>query len=533
MFLLTAFLAWTTHTTHLEAVEQAEAQMADFTAEAAAEWQQGLETGVLSAVRASLEYLIDTEELRGAAPLDGVPGMLFYSEICNCIDTAAVRGVFWVSMGSGTVKTHGEVPAGDGFNAWIRNEVETHGQGINNWYHANITTWGQGSERRIIAWVSQLADGGDGRVPTAALGIVAMTSGLDRTIPAILKAVGGLLSPSVMDERTNEDLFQVAVYDRNGEPLFGTEPLLGPYQAESPMASWLPGATARVAIRPEMKPFLVAGGLPRSRLPVVLGLLLVNGTLVVLGFGLLRREEEVARLRSDFIAGVSHELRTPLAQIRMFAETLMLGRVRSDAERIRSLEIIDQEARRLTMVVENVLLYSRADRRQARVNPVPADLAADVREAVQGFAILHRSRAIEVRNELQDNVIAPVDRGALKQMLLNLLDNAAKYGPPEQRITVALALFGTHARVWVDDEGPGIPKAQRVRVFDAFFRLDRDQASPVAGSGIGLSLVRELAALHHGRVWAEDAPGRGTRVVIELPGAHLRADLQPDSWAAV
>jgi signal transduction histidine kinase len=85
----------------------------------------------------------------------------------------------------------------------------------------------------------------------------------------------------------------------------------------------------------------------------------------------------------------------------------------------------------------------------------------------------------------------------------------------------------------VDDEGPGIPKAQRVRVFDAFFRLDRDQASPVAGSGIGLSLVRELAALHHGRVWAEDAPGRGTRVVIELPGAHLRAELQPDSWAAV
>ncbi|MGH7502130.1 MAG: sensor histidine kinase, partial [Longimicrobiales bacterium] len=274
-------------------------------------------------------------------------------------------------------------------------------------------------------------------------------------------------------------------------------------------------------------------GMPRSRLPVVLGLLLLNGTLVVLGFGLLRREEEVARLRADFIAGVSHELRTPLAQIRMFAETLMLGRARSDAERNRSLEIIDQESRRLMMLVENVLLYSRADRHQARVSPVPADIAADVREAVQGFAILHRSRAIEVRTELQDNIIAPVDRGALKQMLLNLLDNAAKYGPPEQRITVALALFGTHARVWVDDQGPGIPKPDRSRVFEAFVRLERDHNSTITGSGIGLSLVRELAALHHGRAWVDEAPGGGARFIFELPGAHLRHELQPDSWAAV
>ena len=533
MFLLTAFLAWTTHTTHLDAVAQAEAQMADFAAEAATEWQVGVETAVMGAVRASFAGLLGTEEMRGAAPPEGVRRKLVFYEGCYCIDTSAVRGSFWLSLTRETMRTDGEVPADPAFEEWLREEILKPGPGLYDYYRANISTYGEGEDRRFVAWLSQLRDSGPNSTPAAAIGIVALPWALDGMFPRILQEDFGLLSPSVMDNRSNTDLFQIAVDDRNGESLFLTDAVAGPFEARAPLTGWLPGATAHVAVKPEMMPYLVAGGMPQSRLPVVLGLLLMNGTLVVLGFGLLRREEEIARLRSDFVAGVSHELRTPLAQIRMFAETLMLGRVRSEAERTRSLEIIDQEARRLTMLVENVLLYSRADRRQVRVNPVPADLAADVREAVQGFTILHRSRAIEIRTELQENVIAPVDRGALKQMLLNLLDNAAKYGPPDQRITVALALFGTHARVWVDDEGPGIPKGERERVFEAFVRLDRDQESPVAGSGIGLSLVRELALLHHGRTWAEDAPNGGTRVIIELPGAHLRHELQPDSWAAV
>jgi signal transduction histidine kinase len=534
MFLLTAFLAWTTHTTHLDAVEQAEAQMADFAAEAVVEWQSGINVGIESAMRASFQnFLLGSEEMRGVAPPAGVPRKLFYDPECYCIDTSAVRGSFWLSMTRDEMRLDGEVPGDPDFEKWLRAEVAKPNPGMSNYHRGNISTYGAGATRRLVAWVAQLNEPGPGGVPAAAIGIVTMPLALDSTFPAILRGLPGLLSSSVMDSRSNTELFAIAIDDRNGESLFQAGTVEGPFQARAEMSGWLPGATAHVAIKPDMMPHLVAGGMPRSRLPVVLGLLLMNGTLVVLGFGLLRREEEIARLRSDFVAGVSHELRTPLAQIRMFAETLMLGRVRSDAERTRSLEIIDQEARRLTMLVENVLLYSRADRRQVRVNPVPADLAADVREAVQGFTILHRSRAIEIRTELQENVIAPVDRGALKQMLLNLLDNAAKYGPPDQRITVALALFGTHARVWVDDEGPGIPKGERERVFEAFVRLDRDQESPIAGSGIGLSLVRELALLHHGRTWADDAPNGGTRVIIELPGAHLRHELQPDSWAAV
>jgi signal transduction histidine kinase len=118
-------------------------------------------------------------------------------------------------------------------------------------------------------------------------------------------------------------------------------------------------------------------------------------------------------------------------------------------------------------------------------------------------------------------VVAPVDADALRQMLLNLLDNAVKYGPAGQTVTLGLTANDGRARIWVDDQGPGIPAADRERIWDRFWRLERDRGSAVAGTGIGLSVVRELVALHGGRAWAEDAPtssGRaGSRFVIELP----------------
>jgi signal transduction histidine kinase len=245
---------------------------------------------------------------------------------------------------------------------------------------------------------------------------------------------------------------------------------------------------------------------------------------LLLGMALLlvRREAELVRLRADFVSSVSHELRTPLAQIRMFTETLLLGRVRSDVERRRSLEIIDQEARRLARLVENVLLFSKSQGgRVTPLAPEPTRVAEEIRSAVESFVPLCRSRSVEVRLELQESITAPVDRGALRQMLVNLLENALKYGPSGQRITVGAALFDETARIWVDDEGPGIPAAERERVFDSFYRIaPQEGEARRSGSGIGLSVVRELAKLHGGTARAEDAPGGGARLTVELPGAH-------------
>jgi signal transduction histidine kinase len=332
-----------------------------------------------------------------------------------------------------------------------------------------------------------------------------------------------------------DSLGSAIVTDADGLELYRTSVQYPPtFSARDSFEGNLGAMRVQVALRPDMAPKLIIGGMPRSRLPLLIALLTLTACLIVAALLQLHREYELSRLRADFVSGVSHELRTPLAQIRMFSETLLLGRVRSNAERLRSLEIIDQEARRLTHLVENLLHFSRAERQVARLSPAPAPLGVLVREAVEAFAPLAAARGITIATELADGLVAVVDADALRQMLLNLLDNAAKYGPAEQTVTVGLALADGRARLWVDDQGPGIPAADRERVWERFWRLERDRGSAVAGTGIGLSVVRELVALHGGRAWIEDAPGGGARFVIELPlapeahsaprSAHVQAD---------
>jgi signal transduction histidine kinase len=203
----------------------------------------------------------------------------------------------------------------------------------------------------------------------------------------------------------------------------------------------------------------------------------------------------------------------------MFSETLRLGRVRSQEERSRSLVIIDQEARRLTHLVENLLHFSRSERQTAHIEAAPEHIAPLIRSAVEKFEPLAAARRVTVRTVLDERLVAVVDPGALHQMLLNLLDNAVKYGPDGQTVTITLEGWGGYLRIKVDDLGPGVPAEARERVWDRFWRLRRDRGSSVAGTGIGLAVVKELVNLHRGRVWCDEAEAGGARFVIELPDA--------------
>jgi signal transduction histidine kinase len=278
----------------------------------------------------------------------------------------------------------------------------------------------------------------------------------------------------------------------------------------------LGGSTVTVSLDPADAPRLVIGGLPRSRAPALMGLLAVNTALVAAAAVLLRRERQLQRLRADFVASVSHELRTPLTQIRMFAETLLLERVRSPAEGRRALEIIDKEARRLTNLVENLLMFSRAQRGAVPVAAEPRALAPLVGDTVEAFRPLLGESRLEV--EADPDAQAAVDPDVLRQVLLNLLDNAVKYGPRGQTIRVRVERGEkAGARVVVEDEGPGIPPGERERVFERFHRLERESERAVAGTGIGLAVVRDLVTRLGGRVRAEAAAGGGARMVVELP----------------
>jgi len=316
----------------------------------------------------------------------------------------------------------------------------------------------------------------------------------------------------------NADVFQVTVFDDRGDAVWTSD---APYESEwvaiDTLGTRYAGLDARVVVNPVVAPDLVIGGLPRSRLPLIVTLLLLTAGLVAGAFLQLRRETELAQLRADFVSGVSHEFRTPLAQIRMFSETLLLGRVRNDSEHRRSLEIIVNESRRLTHQIDNVLLYSRSERDGMRMEPEDTELGLLVDRVAEAFTPLANAAGSRVVVAASTGCMAYVDGALIRQALLNLLDNALKYGPSGQTVRIGMEVDRRTILLWVEDEGPGVPEADRGRIWQPYFRRGVHRESSVAGSGIGLSVVRDVAEAHGGRARAEDGSGGGARFVIELP----------------
>jgi signal transduction histidine kinase len=201
---------------------------------------------------------------------------------------------------------------------------------------------------------------------------------------------------------------------------------------------------------------------------------------------------------------------------------LMLGRVRNEEERTRATEIIVDEATRLTHQVENVLMFSRGERHALRLDPVELDAGELAGEVVEAFAPLAESEGATIRVEAEPDAWCIADPDATKQALLNILDNAVKYGPAGQVIEVGVVRDSRRVLLWVEDEGPGIPEGQRARIWDAYVRLDRDRASSIAGSGIGLAVARQVMEAQGGAVRVERGrrSAGGARFVLELPGAE-------------
>jgi signal transduction histidine kinase len=288
----------------------------------------------------------------------------------------------------------------------------------------------------------------------------------------------------------------------------------------------LSGFEVEASIDPQVARQIVVGGLPRSRLWLFLALLALNAALIVMVILQLRREMVFQRLRDEFVSSVSHELRTPLTQIRMFAETLLLERVRSIEEQQRSLEIIDREARRLSQLVENVLQFSRMEKKLDTLAKENRELAPLLQETVEDFTSMMNGGESHIETRLQPRLFADVDPGSLRQILINLLDNAVKYGRKPQQIIVGLEPRGAAACLYVEDEGPGVPPADRKRIFQRFQRLDRDRQSSIAGTGIGLSVVCDLVTRHGGTCSVTSGERGGARFIVELP---LSSPPLPDS----
>jgi signal transduction histidine kinase len=285
------------------------------------------------------------------------------------------------------------------------------------------------------------------------------------------------------------------------------------------------GATFWVSLRPDVARFLVVGGIPESRVPASLLLLAGSIVLAIAGFASLRSEIRLVNSRQRFLANVSHELRTPLQQILMFVQLIRLGRTRTEAERERSLEIVERETHRLISLSNSVLAGSRQSHAphtnpELQLRSGPVDVADVAQTAADFFAPLADARKMRIDLDFAPPAVARGDSGAIRQILINVLDNAAKYGPIGQTITIGVRTEGKLVRLWVDDTGPGIPVAQRDKVWNPFFRVGGTLDDSTGGAGLGLSIVRDLATAMDAEAALSETPTGGTRFTLVLPASH-------------
>ncbi len=237
----------------------------------------------------------------------------------------------------------------------------------------------------------------------------------------------------------------------------------------------------------------------------------------------LRRVEE---MRADFVANASHELRTPLASLSGFIETLQ-GSARDDAAaRDRFLAIMQEQARRMARLIDDLLSLSRIELNAHRRPDTPVDLVPIVRQVTDGLETLARDRGVALQIDGANSLMVLGDRDELVRVFENLVENALKYGAAGKRVDITLAqglpAEGTaEARVVVRDYGPGIAPEHLPRLTERFYRVDVRESRAQGGTGLGLALVKHILNRHHGRLSIESKPGNGATFIAFLPAVTV------------
>ncbi len=229
-------------------------------------------------------------------------------------------------------------------------------------------------------------------------------------------------------------------------------------------------------------------------------------------------ERALEQARSDFVATASHELRTPIAAVYGAVRTLRRPDVEfSDEDKEIFLKIIETEGERLGSLVEQILVAGQIDAGTVRVSERPVDIVA-LADAVVTSARVRAPENVELVLDANGNV-PPLecDEDKLRQVLVNLVENAVKYSPDGGLVRVEVGAENGHGRIAVHDEGLGIPADEQRRIFEKFFRLDPSLTRGVGGSGLGLYISRELVERMHGRLTVASEPGRGSTFTVELP----------------
>jgi len=311
----------------------------------------------------------------------------------------------------------------------------------------------------------------------------------------------------------------IAVIDDQDRPVYARAPLdraerIATASFGAALPSWRvalyqpEGLSPREAVRRQATVFAIAFGL--------LLVVIVGG--LVATYRLVKRETEMARLKADFVANVSHDLKTPLSLIRMFGETLQLGRVTDEAGRQEYYRVITRESERLSRLIDNVLDFSRLEDGRREYDIVTTAVEPVIRETLEAFDYVLGQQGFKVEVTVPPDLPpVPLDADAVGQALANLMDNAIKYSGDVRTLRIDARIEGDALAISVADTGIGILPEEQPKIFEKFYRVGRSETQGRRGSGVGLALVRHVAQAHGGRVTVESRPGEGSRFTLWFP----------------
>src|SRR5437899_2031437 len=255
----------------------------------------------------------------------------------------------------------------------------------------------------------------------------------------------------------------------------------------------------------------------RTSLLTLAALSLVLACGIALTYRNVSKEMALARLKSDFVSNVSHELRTPLSLIRLYAETLEMGRLTSPEKYQEYYCIIRKESERLTALINNILDFSRIEAGRKEYDFRETDLRELVRNTLDSYRYQIEQHGFTYEEKIDEVPPVRVDREAMARSLVNLVNNALKYSQDRKFIGVNLYRDNGSLKLEVVDHGIGIPHQEQSKIFEKFYRVGDPLVHNTKGSGLGLSLVRHIAQAHGGDVFVDSAPGQGSKFTITLP----------------
>ena len=233
----------------------------------------------------------------------------------------------------------------------------------------------------------------------------------------------------------------------------------------------------------------------------------------------ITEQEHREQLRREFTSNVSHELKTPLTSISGFAEVLSAGLFKSDADVVHFGSLIRKEAKRLLAMIEEIMQLTRIEVNREKVHREPVCLPEIIRDIVEFMEPMLVEKKVTVHCTLEQATVLG-DKGLLREMAMNLIDNAVKYNLPGGHVYVSVRKRGDHIDFAVKDTGIGIPEDKQKRVFERFYRADTSRSRKISGSGLGLSIVKHIAEYHNGTITLRSKENHGTEIIIHLPSGN-------------